>query len=72
MIGTLTETSQLQGTLTLGNVVNIQNNKTISPSNEQQIIKADTGFDCLKQITLNAIPYEEEQNEYGTTIIIGG
>ena len=46
--------------------------KTVTPSNTQQVITPDTGYTCLSQVTVNAIPYVESQNSAGgTTVTIG-
>lgn len=48
-----------------------QANKTVTPSKIQQTITPDTGYTCLAQVTVNAIPYTESANSYGTTVTIG-
>lgn len=45
--------------------------KTATPSTTQQTILPDTGYDYLSQVTVNAIPYTETANAYGTTVTIG-
>ena len=45
--------------------------KTATPSKTQQIIVPDSGYDYLSQVTVNAIPYVETANPYGTTVTIG-
>lgn len=45
--------------------------KTRTPSTTSQTILPDTGYDYLSQVTVNAIPYTETQNAYGTTVTIG-
>ena len=45
--------------------------KTVTPSSSQQIVTADVGYDYLSQVTVNAIPYTETSNTYGTTVTIG-
>ena len=45
--------------------------KTATPSTSQQTILPDTGYDYLSQVVVNAIPYVESPNTYGTTVTIG-
>ena len=45
--------------------------KTVTPTSSQQVITADTGYDYLSQVTVNAIPYTETPNTYGITVTIG-
>lgn len=46
--------------------------KTVTPSNSQQTILPDTTYNCLSQVTANAIPYAESENSAGgTTVTIG-
>lgn len=54
-----------------GPVVKTQAKKA-TPSTSQQVIKPDTGYDYLSQVTVGAIPYSEESNAAGgTTVTIG-
>lgn len=47
--------------------------KTITPSTEQQTVMPDSGYNCLSQVTVEAIPYSESDNPAGgTTVTIGG
>lgn len=47
--------------------------KTIIPSTEQQTVMPDSGYNCLSQVTVEAIPYSESDNPAGgTTVTIGG
>lgn len=46
--------------------------KTVTPSTEVQLILPDDGYNCLSQVTVAAIPYEETENSAGgTTVTIG-
>lgn len=45
--------------------------KTATPSGEQQIILPDVGYDYLTQVTINKIPSIEVENQRGTTLVIG-
>ena len=59
----------VQGTYT-GEAITTQS-KTVTPTSSQQVITADQGYDYLAQVTVNAIPYVESSNTYGTTVTIG-
>lgn len=45
--------------------------KTATPTTTSQVITPDANFDYLSQVTVNAIPYVESANQYGTTVTIG-
>ena len=46
--------------------------KTVTPTNAQQVILPDTGYDYLSQVTVNAITYTETDNAAGgKTVSIG-
>lgn len=46
--------------------------KTVTPTNAQQTITPDTGYNYLSQVVVNAIPYTETDNAAGGyTITIG-
>lgn len=58
----------VEGTYT-GEAITTQS-KTVTPTASQQIITADAGYDYLAQVTVNAVPYVESANTYGTTVTI--
>lgn len=46
--------------------------KTVTPGASSQVVLPDSGYDYLSQVTVNAIPYTETDNEYGgKTVTIG-
>lgn len=50
----------------------IAQSKTVTPTNGQQVILPDAGYDYLSQVTVNAISYIETDNAAGgKTVIIG-
>lgn len=54
-----------------GEAIDVQT-KTVTPTNAQQVVLPDTGYDYLSQVTINAIPYTETDNSAGGyTITIG-
>lgn len=58
------------GTLDIGSFENPQS-KTATPTNHSQTITPDEGYTCLSQVVVEAIPYTETPNAYGTTVTIG-
>lgn len=54
-----------------GEAISVQS-KTATPTNAQQVITPDSGYDYLSQVTVDAIPYTETDNAAGGyTITIG-
>ncbi len=46
---------------------------TITPSSSEQSVMPAEGYNCISQVTVNAIPYVETENAAGgTTVTIGG
>lgn len=46
--------------------------KTVTPSAQEQIVVPDTGYTCLTSVTVKAIPYVESDNSAGgKTVTIG-
>ena len=46
--------------------------KTVTPTTEEQIVVPDSGYTCLTSVTVRAIPYEESSNSAGgVTVTIG-
>lgn len=43
----------------------------VTPSTTSQSITPSTGYNYISDITVNAIPYAETANTYGTTVTIG-
>lgn len=59
------------GSLT-GNEDDVPQQKTVTPSTQQQIITADEGYTFLTQVTVEPIPYQESDNSAGgITVTIG-
>ena len=44
---------------------------TATPATTSQTITPSTGYNYISQVTVNAIPYAESANSYGTTVTIG-
>lgn len=46
--------------------------KTVTPTTESQVVLPDSGYNCLSQVTVAAIPYSESDNTAGgKTVTIG-
>ena len=46
--------------------------KSVTPSTEEQVVLPDSGYNCLSQVTVAAIPYVENDNSAGgKTVTIG-
>lgn len=46
--------------------------KTVTPTTEDQIVVPDSGYTCLTSVTVKSIPYEESDNAAGgKTVTIG-
>lgn len=57
------------GTMSGSEGENPQDNKDVTPSNTQQVITPDSGYTCLRQVTVSAIPYTETPNTAGGTTV---
>lgn len=55
----------VEGSMSGSEDENPQDNKTATPSTTQQIITPDEDYTCLRQVTVNAIPYVESDNSAG-------
>ena len=60
LVGTLSGASTLEGTLTIPERLTIQANKNITPTDSQQVIGPDTGYDAMAQVTVGAIRLENK------------
>ena len=56
LVGTLSGASTLAGTLTIPERLTIQANKNITPTDSQQEVGPDTGYDAMAQVTVGAAP----------------
>lgn len=62
----------LAGKVSIGEGYLSPQNKEVVPSKEDQTVAPDSGYDCLGEVTVKGVPYEEVSNEAGgTTVKIG-
>lgn len=54
-----------------GGGVNVQA-KTVTPKTTQQVVTPDAGYNYLSQVTVNAVPYNEDTSGGDTTVTIAG
>ena len=54
-----------------GEEISVEANKTVTPTTTSQTILPTSPYDYLAQVTVNAIPYAETPNSFGTTVTIG-
>lgn len=54
LIGVLSGASTLEGTITMPQRLTIQANKNITPTDSQQVIGPDDGYDAMAQVTVEA------------------
>ena len=70
--GTLLTHGELTAQMSGPPPVNVEPGKTVTPSTAEQVVNPSEGFDALARVTVLAIPYQEVENDYGVTVIIGG
>ncbi|MBQ3520999.1 MAG: hypothetical protein IJA50_03760 [Firmicutes bacterium] len=62
----------LNGEVSIGEGYLSPQAKEVEPSTEEQIVAPDSGYDCLGEVIVKAVPYEESQNSAGgITVKIG-
>ena len=62
----------LIGKVSVGVGVTSPQIKEVTPDREDQTVAPDSGYDCLGEVTVKAVPYEEViNNAGGTTVVIG-
>lgn len=61
----------IKGTMSGSEGENAEETKTVTPTTSQQTITPSSGFTCMREVIVNAIPYVESANAYGTTVTIG-
>lgn len=54
-----------------GESISVEANKTVTPATTAQTVLPSSTYDYLAQVTVNAIPYTETPNSFGTTVTIG-
>ena len=54
-----------------GESISVEANKTVIPATTAQTVLPSSTYDYLAQVTVNAIPYTETPNSFGTTVTIG-
>lgn len=62
----------LSGEVSIGEGYLSPQAKEVDPDKEDQTVYPDNGYDCLDEVTVKAVPYEETANEAGgITVKIG-
>lgn len=62
----------LSGKVSIGEGFLSPQNKEVTPKTEDQTVDPDSGYDCLSEVIVKAVPYEETQNSAGgITVKIG-
>lgn len=62
----------LEGKVSVGEGYLSPQAKEIVPATVDQTVAPDSGYDCLSEVTVKAVPYEEVTNEAGgITVKIG-
>lgn len=54
-----------------GEAISAQTNKNVTPGAGPQVVLPDEGFDYLSQVTVEGVPYREEDHAGGKAIFIG-
>lgn len=63
---------KLTGKVSVGIGFSSPQNKEVVPDKEDQTVIPNKGYDCLGEVIVKAVPYEETQNSAGgTTVKIG-
>ena len=63
---------KLSGKISIGEGFLSPQAKEVVPENVDQIVTPGNGYDCLSEVTVKAVPYEEVQNTAGgITVKIG-